>query len=226
MNEICSELILEGMNTRMIQLLDINKRFDEKIVLSNVSLSIDRNEFVCITGESGAGKTTLLNIIGLLEKPDSGEVILNGENYFTKKDILRLRREFFGYVFQDFLLLPDKTVAENIWISRYENKRADKEEIVEIMKKVGLDSNFLNKKVYCLSGGEQQKVAIARMMLKEYELVLADEPTGNLDYKNKIDVIEILKNMKKEGKTIICVTHDQEVANAADRIINLVKAEE
>lgn len=226
MNEICSELILEGMNTRMIQLLDINKRFDEKIVLSNVSLSVDRNEFVCITGESGAGKTTLLNIIGLLEKPDSGEVILNGENYFTKKDILRLRREFFGYVFQDFLLLPDKTVAENIWISRYENKRADKEEIAEIMKKVGLDSNFLNKKVYCLSGGEQQKVAIARMMLKEYELVLADEPTGNLDYKNKIDVIEILKNMKKEGKTIICVTHDQEVANAADRIINLVKAEE
>lgn len=108
----------------------------------------------------------------------------------------------------------------------YKNKKVNKKEIAEAMKKVGLNNNYLNKKVYYLSGGEQQKVAIARMLLKEYELVLADEPTGNLDYKNKMDVIEIFRNMKKEGKTIICVTHDQEVANAADRIINLVKAEE
>ncbi len=206
----------------MIQLLNVNKRFDEKKVLSNVSLLISKNEFVCITGESGAGKTTLLNIIGLLEKPDSGEVILNGKRHFTKKDILRLRREFFGYVFQDYLLLTNKTVEENIYISKY-NKKVNKIEIDEVMKKVGLDSSYLNKKVYYLSGGEQQKVAIARMMLKEYEMVLADEPTGNLDYKNKMDVIEIFKNMKKEGKTIICVTHDKEVANVADRIINLVK---
>ncbi len=210
----------------MIQLLNVNKRFEEKIVLSNVSLAIGRNEFVCIIGESGAGKTTLLNIIGLLEKPDSGEVILNGKKHFAKKDILRLRRDFFGYVFQDYLLLPDKTVEENIYISMYKNKKVNKKEIAEAMKKVGLNNNYLNKKVYYLSGGEQQKVAIARMLLKEYELVLADEPTGNLDYKNKMDVIEIFRNMKKEGKTIICVTHDQEVANAADRIINLVKAEE
>lgn len=219
-------LYLEGVNTKMIQLLNVNKRFEEKIVLSNVSLAIGRNEFVCIIGESGAGKTTLLNIIGLLEKPDSGEVILNGKKHFAKKDILRLRRDFFGYVFQDYLLLPDKTVEENIYISMYKNKKVNKKEIAEAMKKVGLNNNYLNKKVYYLSGGEQQKVAIARMLLKEYELVLADEPTGNLDYKNKMDVIEIFRNMKKEGKTIICVTHDQEVANAADRIINLVKAEE
>lgn len=218
-------LYLEGVNTKMIQLLNVNKRFEEKIVLSNVSLAIGRNEFVCIIGESGAGKTTLLNIIGLLEKPDSGEVILNGKKHFAKKDILRLRRDFFGYVFQDYLLLPDKTVEENIYISMYKNKKVNKKEIAEAMKKVGLNNNYLNKKVYYLSGGEQQKVAIARMLLKEYELVLADEPTGNLDYKNKMDVIEIFRNMKKEGKTIICVTHDQEVANAADRIINLVKAE-
>lgn len=219
-------LYLEGVNTKMIQLLNVNKRFEEKIVLSNVSLAIGRNEFVCIIGESGAGKTTLLNIIGLLEKPDSGEVILNGKKHFAKKDILRLRRDFFGYVFQDYLLLPDKTVEENIYISMYKNKKVNKKEIAEAMKKVGLNNNYLNKKVYYLSGGEQQKVAIARMLLKEYELVLADEPTGNLDYKNKMDVIKIFRNMKKEGKTIICVTHDQEVANAADRIINLVKAEE
>ena len=209
----------------MIQLLNVNKQFDEKKVLSNISLSISKNEFVCITGESGAGKTTLLNIIGLLEKPDSGEVILNGKKHFTKKEILRLRRDFFGYVFQDYLLIPDKTVEENICISKYKNKNINRKDTDEVMKKVGLDSTYLNKKIHYLSGGEQQKVAIARMMLKKYELVLADEPTGNLDHKNKMDVVEIFKNMKKEGKTIICVTHDQEVANVADRIISLAKEE-
>lgn len=207
----------------MIQLLNVNKKFEQKNILSNVSLSVSKNEFVCITGESGVGKTTLLNMIGLLEKPDSGEIMINGKNRFTKNDILKLRRDFFGYVFQDYLLLPDKTVEENINISKYENKKMDKQDYAEVMKKVGLDRSYLNKKVYYLSGGEQQKVAIARMMLKRYELVLADEPTGNLDYKNKMDVIEIFKDLKKIGKTIICVTHDKEVAASADIVINLVK---
>ena len=210
----------------MVQLLNIDKRFDQKSVLSNVSLSVSKNEFVCITGESGVGKTTLLNIIGLLEKPDSGEIMINGKNYFTKNDILKLRRDFFGYVFQDYLLLSEKTVVENISISKYENKKENKHDFAEVMKKVGLDSNYLNKKVYYLSGGEQQKVAIARMMLKRYELVLADEPTGNLDYKNKMDVIDIFRDLKKIGKTIICVTHDKEVAASADRIINLERLNE
>ena len=207
----------------MIQLLNVNKKFEQKNILSNVSLSVSKNEFVCITGESGVGKTTLLNMIGLLEKPDSGEIMINGKNYFTKNDILKLTRLFFGYLFQDYLLLPDKTVEENINISKYENKKMDKQDYAEVMKKVGLDRSYLNKKVYYLSGGEQQKVAIARMMLKRYELVLADEPTGNLDYKNKMDVIEIFKDLKKIGKTIICVTHDKEVAASADIVINLVK---
>lgn len=210
----------------MVQLLNIDKRFDQKSVLSNVSLSVSKNEFVCITGESGVGKTTLLNIIGLLEKPDSGEIIIEGKNHFTKKDILKLRRYFFGYVFQDYLLLSEKTVVENISISKYENKKENKHDFAEVMKKVGLDSNYLNKKVYYLSGGEQQKVAIARMMLKQYELVLADEPTGSLDYKNKMDVIDIFRDLKKIGKTIICVTHDKEVAASADRIINLKRLNE
>lgn len=214
----------------MIKLSKIHKSFDRKIVLSNISLSISKNEFVCITGESGAGKTTLLNIIGLLDKPDSGELSINNKTNFTKRDILRLRREFFGYIFQDYLLMNDKTVEENINISKnilkYDNRKQDEEDINEVMRKVGLNSSYLNKKVYQLSGGEQQKVAIARMLLKPYELVLSDEPTGNLDYKNKNEVIKIFKEIKRNGKTIICVTHDKEVADSADRVINLSELQE
>jgi putative ABC transport system ATP-binding protein len=205
----------------MIKLSNINKSFGQKKVLSNLSLCIQEKEFVCITGESGSGKTTLLNIIGLLAKPDNGEVRLNGKISFTKKDILRIRRELFGYVFQDYLLLYDKTIEENLNISNYRKGKWNKKDINEVMEKVGLPLTYLNKKVYQLSGGEQQKVAIARMMLKQYEIVLADEPTGNLDYKNKIEIIKIFKDIQKNGKTIICVTHDREVAEAADRIINL-----
>lgn len=205
----------------MIKLANVNKSFDRRIVLSNISLSINKNEFICITGESGIGKTTLLNIIGLLDKPDTGEMSLQGKTHFSRKDILQLRRNFFGYIFQDFLLIQDETVSENINISRQYNKQITDKDIKNIMEKVKLNVNYLDKKVCYLSGGEQQKVAIARMMLKPYELLLADEPTGNLDYQNKKDIVEIFKDIKKSGKTIICVTHDKEVSDAADRIINL-----
>lgn len=208
----------------MIKLSNINKSFNQRPVLLNLSLIIYEKEFVCITGESGVGKTTLLNIIGLLEKPNSGEISIKDKTNFTNRDILRLRRDFFGYIFQDYFLMSNKTVEENINISKCGNKKWNKKDTDKIIKKVGLDTSFLNRKVSHLSGGEQQKVAIARMMLKPYELVLADEPTGNLDYKNTMDVIEIFQNIKKAGKTIICVTHDKEVANSADRIINLSRS--
>lgn len=205
----------------MIKITNINKSFDSRTVLSDISISIDKNEFVCITGESGVGKTTLLNIIGLLDKPNSGVVNLCGKTNFSRKDILKLRRNFFGYIFQDFLLMQDETVEENLNISKKYNKEVNDIDIYEIMERVRLDSSYLNKKVCYLSGGEQQKVAIARMMLKPYELVLADEPTGNLDDKNKKEVIEIFKDIKKYGKTIICVTHDKDIADSADRVITL-----
>ena len=207
----------------MIKLTNVNKSFDKRIVLSNISLSIDKNEFICVTGESGVGKTTLLNIIGLLDKPDNGEVSLQGKTNFSRKDILELRRNFFGYIFQDFLLIQDKTVRENINISRQYNKQVTDKDIEDVMEKVKLSITYLDKKVCYLSGGEQQKVSIARMMLKPYELVLADEPTVNLDNENKREVIEIFKYIKKSGKTIICVTHDKDISDAADRVINLKK---
>ena len=205
----------------MIQLIDISKSFGDKKVLSNLSLNINDNEYICITGESGTGKTTLLNIIGLLEKPDTGKVIINGKEYFKQKDIRELRRNFFGYVFQDFLLLSDKTVEKNIRLSEYGSKNNDIERVREVIKKVGLNSNYLNMKVSCLSGGEQQKVSLARVLYKQFELILADEPTGNLDYKNKMEIINISREIKKCGKTIICVTHDKDVAESADRVISL-----
>lgn len=205
----------------MIKLTNISKYFDERNILSNISLSIDENEFICITGESGTGKTTLLNIIGLLDKPDRGEVSLLNKKSFSRKDILEFRRNFFGYIFQDYLLIQDKTVRENINISKRYNNKIRESDINVALNKVNLSRDYLDKKVCYLSGGEQQRVAIARVMLKPYKLILADEPTGNLDHKNKKEIIQILKEIKNSGKTIICVTHDKDVSDAADRIINL-----
>ena len=208
----------------MIKLSKIYKSFDKRVVLSDVTLSVSNNEYVCITGESGAGKTTLLNLIGLLDKPDCGEVSINDKTHFTPREILKMRRNFFGYIFQDYLLMNDKTVQENINISKnilkYENGKQDEKDINEIMERVRLDSAYLNKKVYQLSGGEQQKVAIARMLLKPYELVLADEPTGNLDSKTELEVISMLKSCVSEyGQTLVMITHDETIAQMADRMI-------
>lgn len=205
----------------MIELKSITKKYGDKTVLSDFSLNIKRNEFLCIMGDSGAGKTTLLNIIGLLEKQNTGKVIIDGKSDFTRKDKLELKRYIFGYIFQDYLLMQDKTVKENIEIAEKYTKKINEDEMKDALKKVGLDGSYLNKKVYYLSGGEQQKVDIARVLLKPFELILADEPTGNLDEKNAMEIIKLFKDIQDQGKTIICVTHDKAIANSADRVINL-----
>ncbi|RDY83151.1 ABC transporter ATP-binding protein [Bacillus amyloliquefaciens] len=205
----------------MITLNNISKTFDEKPVLSNFSLQIKENEFVSIVGKSGSGKTTLLNIIGLLDTPHSGDIEILGFRNPKSNDVMKLRRENLAYIFQNYVLMDNETVLTNLQLSTAYAKDFKKEKLTEALEMVGLDKSFLKKKVYQLSGGEQQRVAIARIILKPCDIILADEPTGNLDEYNKSIILSLFHQLKGMGKTIICVTHDQEIANDSDRVINL-----
>ena len=205
----------------MIELINITKKFNERVVINNLNLSIKKNEFVSLTGLSGSGKTTILNIIGMIVKPTAGDVVINGSKNFSSKEIQNLRRYHFGYIFQNYALIENETVEKNFELSKKFNSSYSDTLVLEVLKTVGLNQTYLKEKVYNLSGGEQQRVAIARTMLKKCDIILADEPTGNLDETNKKIVIDLLLKLKESGKTIICVTHDKDVANAADRIIKI-----
>ncbi|MCY7768625.1 ABC transporter ATP-binding protein [Bacillus haynesii] len=205
----------------MIQLENISKRFDEKTVLSNFSIQIKENEFVSIVGKSGSGKTTVLNIMSLLDSPDKGDVTILGYTNPKPKEVMQLRREHLGYIFQNYVLMDNETVLTNLLLSTAYAKNFHKGQLPGVLEMVGLDKSFLKKKVYQLSGGEQQRVAIARILLKPCDIILADEPTGNLDEYNKNIVLSLFHRLKDLGKTIICVTHDQKIADCSDRVINL-----
>lgn len=192
----------------MIELVNVSKKIQDKLILEKVSLSIGAGEFIAVVGESGSGKTTLLNVIGHLDSKDSGQVIINEMEYQTKKEVL-------GFIFQNYLLMENETVLENLSITGGENRKL----MIEHLEEVGMDESYLAKKVYQLSGGEKQRIAIVRILLKPFQLLLADEPTGNLDDKNKQKIIELFLALKKQGKTIVCVTHDPEISAKADRII-------
>ncbi|MGL4662896.1 MAG: ABC transporter ATP-binding protein [Culicoidibacterales bacterium] len=208
----------------MLRVNNVTKSFGNKMVLTELSFEIDQGEKVAIIGESGRGKTTLLNIIGLIEKPTSGTIDLCGfENVkVNSKQSRVLYRDHIGYLFQNFALLDNETVMQNFKVAIHSKafRYIAKEKIAKVLKNVGLE-NYENKKVYNLSGGEQQRVALARLMLKPCDIVLADEPTGSLDVKNRDRVLEHLDQLNREGKTIIIVTHDSYVANWCDRIIEL-----
>ena len=205
----------------MITLNNISKKYNEKNIVRNFNLKINKGEFISIVGESGSGKTTLLNIIGLLEKQTSGDIVVMGIKNPTSKELTKLQREFYGYLFQNYALIEEDSVQTNLKLALKYNKVIDKQaEINRALKLVGLEG-YNKKKVFELSGGEQQRLALARIMLKKCEIILADEPTGNLDNKNRDIVFNILKDLNKQGKTIVIVTHDNYIANKCDKIIKL-----
>jgi len=210
----------------MIQLFDVIKMYDgSNPVLDNFSMEIAKGEFVFLTGSSGAGKTTILKILFGQERFETGQVVVHGINVgkLTHKNMYTLRR-FMGVVFQDYKLLPNKTVFENVSFAQEvigQDRKTIRFKTWEALKNVGLT---LKKDAYpaCLSGGEQQRIAIARAMVNEPSIILADEPTGNLDPDISIEIFKLFEELNKKGTTIIFATHSQEIIKLGEhRIINL-----
>jgi len=203
----------------------ISKSFGEKRVLMDFSAKIKRGSITALSGPSGVGKTTLLNIIGLLDNADIGKIYYYGDEIikpFTKKASYYLRTKI-GYLFQNFALINEENVLYNLMISLEHSKLSKAEKLSQIdnaLCSVGLQG-YENKKIYTCSGGEQQRIAIAGILLKENDLILADEPTGSLDDANAQIILDLLLKMKSSGKTIVIVTHDNRIIDMADYNIRL-----
>ncbi|MBP2070348.1 MULTISPECIES: putative bacteriocin export ABC transporter [Anaerococcus] len=209
----------------MIKIKNLSKSFDDHMVLDNINLDIKEGEMVAILGKSGSGKSTLLNIIGLIEGDYDGDYYFkdNKNVRVNSSKSSKLIREEISYIFQSFALIEDESVRDNLKLAlKYVNKSKDEEEnmILEALEKVNM-KDHIDKIVASLSGGEQQRVALARAILKPSSLILADEPTGSLDEKNKEYVMDVLKDLNKSGKTVLVVTHDKYTASVCQRKINL-----
>lgn len=202
----------------MIEIKELSKSFGEKSIFSKFNLNINDGEFVIFSGESGCGKTTLLNMIGGIEDFNEGDINVNGTSLKNKRNQIEFFQTKVGFLFQNFALIENKTVKENLNIIKKKCRTNIKVE--DALEKVGL-SNKLNQKVYTLSGGEQQRIALARLMLKRCDIILADEPTGSLDKRNAEIVLNILNDFNKEGKTIILVTHDESIRLKGSRVVEL-----
>ena len=198
-----------------IDLLNVSKSFGSKKIFTDLNLRFESGKSYALIGGSGSGKSTLLNIIGRLEKIDSGNVLVD------KQDIWKIKeRTFFkntvGYVFQNYSLIDNKTVYDNLKLIT-----KDKKTITDVLEKVGLSSDYLHQKIYELSGGQAQRVAIARMLMKARKIILADEPTGALDGEIGKEIIRLLLNERDEDKYVIIATHDPAVYNKVDVIIDM-----
>ena len=210
----------------MIEVKNIYKSFDELEVLKGVNLKVENGEIVAIVGKSGAGKTTLLQIIGTLDRPTKGQVIVNGVDVFALKDreLAAFRNRHIGFIFQFHQLLPEFTALENVCIPAMIAREKESDYMsraTKLLCDLGLGER-LNHKPNELSGGEKQRVAAARALMMAPDIILADEPTGSLDEKNKKELSDLLLKLRKEyGQTILLVTHDKELAAIADRIIEI-----
>ena len=210
----------------MIEVKNIWKTFGELEVLKGVNLKVEKGEIVAIIGKSGAGKTTLLQIIGTLDRPTSGQVLMEGEDVFALNDakLAAFRNKHIGFIFQFHQLLPEFTALENVCIPAMiarEKETEYKARAEKLLSDLGLQDR-MNHKPNELSGGEKQRVAAARALMMSPDIILADEPTGSLDEKNKKELSELLLQLRKEyGQTILLVTHDKELAAIADRVIEI-----
>src|SRR6266566_3675551 len=221
----------------MIQIKDVTKLYPAKEAgngsgkdassgtihaLDDFSLSVAPGEWVSIMGPSGSGKSTLVNLIGCLDRPSSGEIWLDGQNVagICAADLNRVRAEKIGFIFQQFHLIPFLTAVENVMLAQYFHSMTDEKEAAEALKRVGLGDRAHHLPSQ-LSGGEQQRVCIARALINDPRIILADEPTGNLDAQNEEIVLRLLRELHQQGRTIIMVTHDPVVARLADRRIEL-----
>lgn len=202
----------------MLELQNITKKYDDRYILNNINLNVSDGEFVVLSGESGCGKTTLLHIIGGIEKPSAGKVIVNGKSISNNRELRNYLKNEVAFLFQNFALVDRKTVRQNLEMIPEESRSGCS--MKEALDYVGLPE-VAQQQVYKLSGGEQQRVALARVLMKKCNIILADEPTGSLDGRNALAVIELLKKLNAAGKTIIMVTHMEEYKKLADKVIDL-----
>lgn len=216
--------------SNIIEILNINKFYsigDEKLhVLKNVNLKVKEGEFISILGPSGSGKSTLMNIIGCMDNLDDGKYNLDGMDIeiIEEKYLSKVRNEKIGFIFQKYHLIPKYSVIQNVMMPlliRGIDREIAKERAMEKLKLVGLEDRIKHKPNE-LSGGQQQRVAIARALVTNPVVLLADEPTGALDSKTGDDVIRLFKELNKQGNTIIMITHDKNIANHSDRVINII----
>jgi len=206
----------------ILTLSGISKIYGDLKALDAIDLSVEEGEWLSIMGPSGSGKTTLMNIIGCMDKPSLGKIELAGQDIskLSSKELTIVRRDTIGLVFQQFHLVNYLTALENVMMAQYYHSMPDEEEAMEALASVGLKERAKHLPNQ-LSGGEQQRVCIARALINHPKLLLADEPTGNLDEKNELLVMEIFEKLHNAGSTIIVVTHDPEVADQAERMVVL-----
>ena len=212
------------MTKEIIRLKDLTKQYDKDTrPINNITISMNKGEWTSIMGPSGSGKTTLLNLIGCLDSPSKGSLHINGTEItkLNRNQLTRFRRENIGLIFQQYHLVPYLTALENVMMAQYYHSIVEESEAVDALKRVGLSHRLTHIPAH-LSGGEQQRVCIARALINEPEILLADEPTGNLDQKNGEIVLKLIKELRMEGHTIILVTHNPNIGKLGDRLIELI----